>query len=329
MAAGGRTENSDGPEADNVIRFPRNWFGSKDDLVPFGPAADRLEAADTEQLHEADLSDALNANNFWGEGAGALHQPVDVPDTPTPRVPERVGRGEPTMRAVPAFAPAPEPDAGMIRGFEAGDLPPQIGSAPIPVSARRRPEARRGWLSGLAVAALLICAVGVFIVSRPHASPTTRQAQAHLQLGVTPGVAVSAVADRLAVSSLGEASQATLAAQQAARRRALTAERRSAEAKRRSTEAKRAAAARRAEAARHKTVKKTHARRSTSSSTAHTTSGSDTPDSADASTAPPAAASPPVSEPAETSSVSPTSSSLAPGPTTAGSAGPNCDPQCQ
>ena len=44
MGTGDPTEEPGGAEADNVIRFPRDYFGSKDDLVPFGPRADRIAA---------------------------------------------------------------------------------------------------------------------------------------------------------------------------------------------------------------------------------------------------------------------------------------------
>lgn len=73
MGTGGTSENSGQPEADNVIRFPRDWFGSKDDLIPIGPAADRLAEI------AAERENALGAADFWGERSGALHQPVDLP----------------------------------------------------------------------------------------------------------------------------------------------------------------------------------------------------------------------------------------------------------
>ena len=109
MGAGGRTTETDGVEADNVIRFPRDWFGSKEDLIPFGPAADRLEAEQAARVEAGSaahagatptdgvLSDpaadplagaapgpggaasaALTASDFWGEDAGALHQPMEI-----------------------------------------------------------------------------------------------------------------------------------------------------------------------------------------------------------------------------------------------------------
>jgi hypothetical protein len=113
-AGGGHTGGADGTQADNVIRFPRDWFGSKDDLIPFGPSAERITAerearaasggsadsaagagagsepvtaaADTGMPNTAafDASAAMSASDFWGEGAGALHQPVEVgSDEPT------------------------------------------------------------------------------------------------------------------------------------------------------------------------------------------------------------------------------------------------------
>jgi hypothetical protein len=92
------------PEVDNVIRFPTNWL-STDDLVPFGPSAERkaalaerqadgerpkLRAVEDDALEDADSLApfyeerpppdlppvALSADDFWGEDSGSLHQPL-------------------------------------------------------------------------------------------------------------------------------------------------------------------------------------------------------------------------------------------------------------
>ncbi len=104
METGGTPEDSGHHEADNVIRFPRDWFGSKDDLIPIGPAADRLEeaaAAAEREAAERDDPYALSADDFWGEGSGALHQPVDIPR-------EAEAAGSP-LRVVAPLETAPEP----------------------------------------------------------------------------------------------------------------------------------------------------------------------------------------------------------------------------
>jgi hypothetical protein len=82
MGTNGQTENTGGDGRDNVIRFPRDWFGSKDDLIPIGSAADRLDAeAARAAVPAREETSALNADDFWGEGAEALHQPVGIPGT--------------------------------------------------------------------------------------------------------------------------------------------------------------------------------------------------------------------------------------------------------
>jgi hypothetical protein len=64
----GRGSESRTPSTDdNVVRFPREWLGPLDELVPFGPSA-------TEPAGE--LVDA--ASEFWGEGSGDVQAVVDV-----------------------------------------------------------------------------------------------------------------------------------------------------------------------------------------------------------------------------------------------------------
>jgi hypothetical protein len=55
---------------DNVVRFPRDWFGPRDELVPFGPSA-RADAETSET--EAPWS----ADDFWGgEAETSAHDVV-------------------------------------------------------------------------------------------------------------------------------------------------------------------------------------------------------------------------------------------------------------
>ena len=49
---------------DNVVRFPRDWIGPLEELVPFGPAADRAERLSAGAVTSAP---ALSADAFWGE----------------------------------------------------------------------------------------------------------------------------------------------------------------------------------------------------------------------------------------------------------------------
>ena len=83
---GRRTDGRQGgADVSNVVRLPVDWLGPREELVPFGPAADRdNEVADF----------ALGAEAFWGEQAASLHEPIQAPmpvvahpvDEPAPRV---------------------------------------------------------------------------------------------------------------------------------------------------------------------------------------------------------------------------------------------------
>jgi hypothetical protein len=66
-ATGARNPTSD--SADNVVRFPREWIGPREELVPFGPSAEQPqdEAAPTEG----------GAADFWGEGSAAVQAVVE------------------------------------------------------------------------------------------------------------------------------------------------------------------------------------------------------------------------------------------------------------
>ncbi len=56
--------------ADNVVRFPRDWIGPLEELVPFGPSADRAAAVE---------APTLSADAFWGEDSGSLHAVMQAP----------------------------------------------------------------------------------------------------------------------------------------------------------------------------------------------------------------------------------------------------------
>ena len=74
-----KTENSGengGPErqADsNVVPFPRDWFGPREELVPFG-----MGVSSDGEAAEPDVT-APSASDFWGEGSAAIHTAVQGP----------------------------------------------------------------------------------------------------------------------------------------------------------------------------------------------------------------------------------------------------------
>lgn len=66
-------QNAEGPgDTDNVVRFPRDWFGPIDELVPFGPSA-------------PDPHSDLDPDAFWGEDAETIHDVVAVREVNEPR----------------------------------------------------------------------------------------------------------------------------------------------------------------------------------------------------------------------------------------------------
>jgi hypothetical protein len=61
------------PESDdNVVRFPREWLGPTEELVPFGSPADETPLV-------ADASAPDMAADFWGEDSAALQAVVEGP----------------------------------------------------------------------------------------------------------------------------------------------------------------------------------------------------------------------------------------------------------
>lgn len=62
------------------MRIPRDWFGPKDDLVPFGPHAwpdDRESSAGEGSAAARKAKAPLDAEAFWGEDADSLHGVLD------------------------------------------------------------------------------------------------------------------------------------------------------------------------------------------------------------------------------------------------------------
>gem|GEM_PF-4914196 len=68
-----------GPEAGgNVLRFPKNWFGSTEDLVPIGSrsVADARPGDSVVQLPSPQIT---SADDFWSESSVAVHAAVEPP----------------------------------------------------------------------------------------------------------------------------------------------------------------------------------------------------------------------------------------------------------
>jgi hypothetical protein len=56
----------------NVVSFPRDWLGPREELVPFGKEGQSAE--------DAAHSRPPRAADFWDEGAAAIHDAVEAPD---------------------------------------------------------------------------------------------------------------------------------------------------------------------------------------------------------------------------------------------------------
>lgn len=74
MQTAGRGSNErEDHGVDNVVKFPRDWIGPPEALVPFGPAADR---------DEPDRNVAFGPDAFWTEDAASLHEAIEAPLEP-------------------------------------------------------------------------------------------------------------------------------------------------------------------------------------------------------------------------------------------------------
>ena len=78
----GRPGESEGGE-DNVVRLPRDWLGPRDELVPFGPSADRDEGEQRQEEVGSAPADPVSPDDFWGERSAALQGALDEPDGTT------------------------------------------------------------------------------------------------------------------------------------------------------------------------------------------------------------------------------------------------------
>lgn len=58
----------------NVVRFPRDWFGPPDELVPFGPRASKANPRSTD-THAA----SLDPNSFWDGSSSSFQDVVEAP----------------------------------------------------------------------------------------------------------------------------------------------------------------------------------------------------------------------------------------------------------
>jgi hypothetical protein len=77
---GGEEGRREGPDQSNVVPFPRDWIGPRDELVPVGPGAEDRAPEPEASVLELPREVPPTAADFWGEDAAAIHDPVERPD---------------------------------------------------------------------------------------------------------------------------------------------------------------------------------------------------------------------------------------------------------
>lgn len=69
-------------ELENVVRIPRDWFGPRDQLVPFGPGVSDGESGSAEPPRSPSPVQggaAVDPNSFWDEASSSIQDVVDAP----------------------------------------------------------------------------------------------------------------------------------------------------------------------------------------------------------------------------------------------------------
>jgi hypothetical protein len=63
----------------NVVHFPGDWFGPRDDLVPFGPRASDA-ASEVADEPSVGARTPVRAQDFWGEESASIHDAMAGPE---------------------------------------------------------------------------------------------------------------------------------------------------------------------------------------------------------------------------------------------------------
>jgi hypothetical protein len=127
-----------------ILRFPGDWVGPLEELVPFGPSADRESPS--------------GAPDFWGEDSAVLQDAVEVTDVADVPEPPRPPRREPlrfrrwllpggavlaavlfALAAVLGGRPSSAPHIQAVP-FAVASIPPL---APAPPAVKQRPARHR------------------------------------------------------------------------------------------------------------------------------------------------------------------------------------------
>ncbi len=155
-------ERSGSDQASNVVRIPRDWFGPRDELVPFGPKA--WEAS--EENASSGAADPVDANLFWGEHADSVHDVLDVP-------PATVGRRSRRSLIFAAALAAVVAGVGITFLVLPGSAPPVVQSAAAPSTHRA---------SGMPNPLIALRAVARSAMRHQRVSPPTKGVRAAASL---------------------------------------------------------------------------------------------------------------------------------------------------
>jgi hypothetical protein len=182
----------------NVVRFPRDWFGPREELVPFGPSAEDQAGDEAEEAAPAEMvaPPPVRADDFWGEESASIHDAMQAPVAAEPGAAKPVPATEP-LEAVRERAPS---------RFRTGALRPIWASGLRSARLGRR----RGLISaGLGATAILLVVVvlGSFGLQVVH-TPTGGGAVAALNPAAIGGLP-PALASRQAGSRKGRTGAAS------------------------------------------------------------------------------------------------------------------------
>jgi hypothetical protein len=112
-----------------VLRFPGDWVGPLDELIPFGPSADREPSPTTSEP------------DFWGEDSAALQDAVEAPQPSAPPLPRPARVRHPlaagavvaaVLLGIAAVLGSQSSSAPHVRGvtFEIASVPPLASGRP-------------------------------------------------------------------------------------------------------------------------------------------------------------------------------------------------------
>ncbi len=112
----------------NVVHFPGDWFGPREELVPVGPRAtpkddaegpgraerrDRGKGLGHGDADEVAAPTPVRADDFWGKASASIHDAMEGPSAPEPASP--VQRRKPTRRFRRPALPAMSGGRGALR----------------------------------------------------------------------------------------------------------------------------------------------------------------------------------------------------------------------